>query len=80
MLEQIVMGRLQQTAKNHCLTVAEQQYIKCFKESVQSKSSGPKNVKKNQKTLRYFGNTHAPLSTNAKFHLPSSYKLLLQHL
>lgn len=42
MQEQIVMGRLQQTATSHCLTEAEQQYLKYSRESVQSKSSGPK--------------------------------------
>lgn len=47
MLEQIAMGSLQQTATNHCLTVAEQQCITYFTESVQSKSSGPKKLKKN---------------------------------
>lgn len=52
MLEQIAMGSLEQTATNHCLTVAEQQYITYFRESVQAvqgKSSGPKEQKKKKK-------------------------------
>lgn len=70
------MWSLQQTAKNEWLTIAEQQYIKYFRESVQSKSSSTKK----KKALRYFGNIHTPPRTYAKFCLPSSYKLLLQHL
>lgn len=77
MLEQIVKGSLLQTATNHCLTVAEQHTSSILGSQCKARVPVQKSKKK---ALRYFGNIHAPLSTNAKFYLPSSYKLLLQHL